>query len=261
MLITELFNGQGLGNQLANYVTVKCLALDKGYKFGVQHPERFKGLSFMDIDFGEKVIGGNTPIEGQEPTQLPENIRYYYKEVTSSYDPKLSRIRDNTSIHGNLQGVDYFRHRKDEVRRWLKVEPLEMDKNTCVINFRGGEYKYVPEFFLPKSYWDDAVAEMLATNPNMTFEVHTDDVEEAQKFFPDYPVTHDVGLNWRSIRYAHYLILSNSSFAILPAFLNENAKRIIAPRFFGRFNVGFWHLEQNYTEGWDWMDINGKIWK
>ena len=30
MIATPLYKGQGLGNQLANYVTVRTLALDKG---------------------------------------------------------------------------------------------------------------------------------------------------------------------------------------------------------------------------------------
>lgn len=259
MLVTPCYNGQGLGNFLANYVTVRCLALDKGYKFGVQYPERFKGASFMNLDMGEPVMGGETPVEGEMPSILPDTIQYWYKEITSGYDPILPQIEDNTLVHGNLQGVNYFKHRKDEVREWLKVEPIATGE-TCIINFRGGEYKYVPSFFLPKSYWDSAIAEMLKTNPAMVFEVHTDDPDEARKFFPDYPIISDIGINWRSIRYAKYLILSNSSFAILPAYLGD-AERIIAPWGFGRYNTGEWLLEQNYIEGWDWLKPDGTIWK
>lgn len=260
MIITELFNGQGLGNQLANYVATRSLALDKGFDFGIQSPHKFKGSGFMKLDFGKEVVGGVTPVEGQEPTELPDGIHTYYKETTSGYDPEFFNIKDGTSIHGNLQGVDYFKHNKDKVREWLKVADFyPLPENLCVINFRGGEYKYVKEFFLPQSYWDQAIIEMKKVNPYMKFEVHTDDVAEAKKFFPNFPCVHDIGLNWRSIRYAHYLIISNSSFAILPAFLNENVKRIIAPWGFGRFNEGYWLLDQNYVEGWDYLDREGNL--
>lgn len=259
MLVTPLYNGQGVGNQLANYVTIRCLALDKGYAFGVQYPERFKCKDFMKVYMGEPVVGGFYSTEGQKPEVLPLGMRRWYKETSSDYDPEIKNLPDHTVIHGNLQGVEYFAHRLNEVRDWLAVEPLQMGVNTCVINFRGGEYKYVPDFFLPQSYWDNAIAEMLKTNPNMKFEVHTDDVEEARKFFPNYPITHDVGINWRSIRYATYLILSNSSFAILPALLNTDVRRIIAPRYFARHNKGYWFLEQNYIKGWDWLDKDNKI--
>lgn len=259
MLITELFNGQGLGNQLSNYVSVRCLALDKGYEFGVQHPERFKGSSFMNLDMGKEVIGGYTPVEGFKPDLLPRGIDHYYKETTSDYDPEFFNIKDNTSIHGNLQGVNYFKHRKEEIKEWLKVKPLDMPKDLCVINFRGGEYKWVPEFFLPQFYWDLAIAEMKKVNPKMRFEVHTDDEFTARQFFPDFPIVQNMEINWRSIRYAHYLILSNSSFALLPAFLNENVKKVIAPWGMGRFNEGYWLLEQNYVEGWDYIDREGNL--
>lgn len=256
MLSTPFFHGQGLGNQLHNYVTVRSLALDKGYDFGVMFPERFKGASFMDLDMGNPVTGGVIPVEGQEPTELPQDFERYYREAmigNGDYDPEIWRLGDNTLIHGNLQGEKYFKHRKNEIREWLKVEPLIMPENLCVINFRGGEYKYVPEFFLPKDYWQEAMRQMKELNPDIYFDVHTDDPETARQFFPDLPVTKDIGLNWRSVRYAKYLILSNSSFGWLPAWLNQDVKKIIAPKFWGRRNKGYWFLEQNYTEGFDYL--------
>ena len=71
MLVTEIYNGQGLGNQLACYVTTKVLALDKGFDFGVLNPHKFKCLDFMDLDFGKKVEGGLIPYEGAPPITLP----------------------------------------------------------------------------------------------------------------------------------------------------------------------------------------------
>lgn len=256
MLVTTIYNGSGLGNQLANYVATRCLAKDKGFKFGVMFPERFKGHSFLKLDMGEKVVGGKIPVEGQPPEVLPKGIEHYYHETTSGYDPEFLTLKDNTLIHGNLQGVNYFKHRKDEVREWLKVEPLEMPDDLCVINFRGGEYKWVSDFFLPYRYWQEAMSRMKEVNPNMRFEVHTDDAETAREFFPTLKITQDIEINWRSIRYAKYLILSNSSFAILPAYLNQDVKKVIAPWGFGRFNTGKWLLEQNYVEEWEWIKNN-----
>lgn len=250
MLSTPFYHGQGLGNQLANYVTVRCLALDKGYDFGVMYPERFKGSSFMNLDMGVKVEPADIPVEGGEPRSLPEPLQAYYREAmidNGEYDPKIFNLEDNTLVHGNLQGEDYFKHRREEIKEWLKVEPLEMPEDLCIINFRGGEYKYVSEFFLPRKYWNDAIYEMIKINPLMRFEVHTDDPDTAREFFP-YPIYRDIALNWRSVRYAKYLILSNSSFGFLPAWLNDIAQKIIAPKFWGRHNKGYWFLEQNYTD-------------
>jgi hypothetical protein len=178
MLATPFYNGQGLGNQLANYVTVRCLAIDKGFDFGVQFPERFKGAHFMGLDMGLPVLNGITSIEGGVPEKLPDGITNYYREEfinNGDYDQNIWNVADNTLIHGNLQGIKYFEHRRGEVDSWLRVEPIEIPENVCIINFRGGEYKYVREFFLPKSYWELGISMMLEHNPNMVFEVHTDD--------------------------------------------------------------------------------------
>ena len=266
MLVTPIFKGQGLGNMLACYITTRVLAFDNDYEFGVITPENFKGYFFKNLEMPE-VTGFEFAVEGQEPTKMPKGYSYYREKTLrnasgddiSPYDEFLKQIGDNVCLHGLLQGEDYFKHRKDLIREWLKVEPIEMPDDMCVINFRGGEYVGVADFFLPQSYWDNAIAEIRKENPNMRFSVQTDDVLTASKFFPQFPITHDIEFNWRCIRYAKYLILSNSSFAFFPAWLNEDVKRVIAPKHWGRFNKGFWSLQQNYTEGWDYLDNNGNI--
>lgn len=258
MLATPCYRGQGLGNFLANYVTVRCLALDKGYGFGVQFPERFKG-HFMNLDMGKPVLNGITTVEGQTPEKLPDGIDYYYREEfinDGDYDLGVLKVKDKTLIHGNLQGVKYFQNRKDEIRKWLAVEPLDLPDDLCIINFRGGEYKWVPDFFLPREYWDRAIAMMREINPNMRFEVHTDDPDEARKFF-DFPIVSGIEINWRTLRYCHYAIVSNSSFAILPVWLNQNIKKVIAPWGMGRYNKDTWLLKQNYIPEWTWIKRTG----
>ena len=202
---------------------------------------------------GLSVLNGVTSVEGQIPDKLPDGFTSYYREEMigqGDYDPHIKEIQDNTLIHGNLQGIEYFKHRRSEIQKWLKVEPLEMSDNICIINFRGGEYKWVKDFFLHQSYWDRAIEMMIAERQDMQFEVHTDDPVEARKFFPDFPIVSDIAINWRSIRYAKYLILSNSSFAILPAWLNDDVKKVIAPWGMGRYNTGQWLLSQNYVPEW-----------
>ncbi len=271
MLVTPMYNGQGLGNQLACYVTTRCIALDKGYDFGVMYPERFKGMIwgpkakynlFKNIDMGHPVVGGVVEVEGQAPKVLPEGIDAYYAEAGDErrgYDTNILNIPDRFMIHGCLQGEEYFKHRKDEIAEWLAVTPKDMPYDLCVINFRGGEYKHVPEFFLPQSYWNLAIENMRRMNSNMRFEVHTDDAITARLFFPDFPIIQNMEDNWRSIRYAYWLILSNSSFAWFPAWLNQNVNKVIAPKYWGRHNKNYWSLEQNKTKGWHYQDSNGHL--
>ena len=97
---------------------------------------------------------------------------------------------------------------------------------------------------LTEEYWNEGMSRMLKINPNMKFEVHTDDEVLAKELFPGFKVIHDIGINWRSMRYAKYAIIANSSFYILPRWLNKGTT--IAPRYFARRNTKVWALPQNY---------------
>ncbi len=276
MIVTELYKGQGLGNQLACYVVTRVIALDKGYAFGIKSPEKWKGAEFMDLDFGQKVIGGKGP-EGGPPKILPEGVKHYYAERKiihplsgadiRTYDENLVNVKDNTKIDGLMQDERYILHRKKEIQEWLRVRKEYecydyADDNTCIINFRGGEYARHPEFFLRKEYWNNAIEYMRKINPNFRFIVITDDVFTAKKFFPDFSVFHfSIAKDYCIIKNAHYLILSNSSFAWFPAWLSENLKFCIAPKYWARHNVsdGYWSLGYNITNGWQYLDREGNM--
>ncbi len=217
--------GSGLGNQLFRYVGSRVMALDKGEEHAMVAPELFKGSSFMNLPLTD--------------AGLEYRIEYPAGKTVVD-DPQGVTIVD-----GEFQGEKDFMHRIDEVREWLKVPPLDMPENTCVIGFRGGEYVGVPDLFLPKSYWEQAISLMHENHPNMIFEVHTDDPYTAKQFFPEFEVIHDVARNWTSVRYAKNLIIANSSFYILPALLNQDVDRVIAPEFWAGYNKGEWQLEEN----------------
>lgn len=276
MIVTELYNGQGLGNQLWCYVVTRCLALDKGYEFGIMCPERFKGAEFLQLDFGKTVIGGSGP-EGGPPIKLPDGIEFYYKEKeiyydkykcpVSDFDIDLLTIQDKTKIEGTFQSEKYILHRKNEIGQWLKVSQVYelnefSDPNLCILNIRGGEYKGNKELILTKKYWMDAITNMLQINKQMKFYIITDDVKYAEKLLPQYKSFHfSIGKDYAIINNAHYLILSNSSFAFFPAWTNEKVKYIIAPKYWARHNIsdGFWALSFNLYQGWMWQDRSGKL--
>jgi hypothetical protein len=276
MLITEIYKGQGLGNQLWCYVVTRCITLQNNYQFGIKSPENFKCSEFMDLDSGYPVIGGRGP-EGGPPVELPQNITYYYRERLirhpvsladiSTFDEDLVNIPDNTKIDGNMQDEKYILNYRDEIRCWLKVKDQfdcydYASDDVCVINFRGGEYKSIKGVFLPQKYWDDAISYMLGINPKFNFIVITDDVKTAKKFFPNYPVNHFlIGKDYSIIKNAHYLIIANSSFAWFPAWLNERVKLCIAPKYWWAHNIsdGYWACDSNLTSGWLYLDRAGKF--
>lgn len=276
MIVTEIYNGQGLGNQLACYVTTRVIAADMGVDFGIMNPHKFKGSEFMNLNYGKPVIGGEGP-EGGPPTVLPNDILHYYKEhwhmlpnrsnITID-DPNLEKISDNTKIDGLFQSENRIIHRKNEICEWLKVNPEKenytfSDPDTCILAFRGGEYKYVPHFFLRAQYWIDSVNHMLKINPKFKFVVVTDDPDCAKQFFPSsFYVTHsELWNDYTIIKNAHYLISSNSSFPYFPTLTSTTLKYVLAPKYWGRHNIsdGYWSLGYNIYRNYNYVDREGNI--
>lgn len=250
MIAGILHEGSGLGNQLHRYIATRCIALDKGYDFGMVNPDYFKGSSFLTLDMGKEIEAGN--YETFEETRINNEQGVDIRP----YDERVKDIKNNTIIDGEFQDERYWEHHK--IQEWLTVTPLHIEDNVCIIGFRGGEYQYFPDLFLTKKYWDDAIDHMLSINPDLKFKVVTDDPVTAALFFPDYEISHEIGTDWRSVRYAKYLILSNSSFFIFPAWLNKRAY-IVAPKYWARHNLSFWALPQNIYKGWHYLDKEGTI--
>lgn len=261
MLSGILHPGSGVGNQLHRYVATRVLAEDKGYEFSMIGQENFKGKDlFPEIDLGAP---NQTPYTlGPGGELIPDSPlkRFAEKKVVENgvdirgYDPEINFVENDTIIDGEFQDLRYFEHRLKDVREWLKTPQLGMPRDVCVIGFRGGEFQYIPELFLPQSYYEEAMAKMRDVNRNMKFIAVTDDPVTASKILPpEVKITHHVETDWRMIRSAAYLIITNSSFYIFPSLLNNYSKLTIAPRFWARRNTGTWALPQNYYPAFTYL--------
>lgn len=276
MLCTRFQFGQGLGNQLFVYVVTRAIALDRGYDYGYEGLENFgdrrynnSGLYFMDMDMGKPVFGITSEYTESE-CRIKTNNSHHDATIGCDIrlvDPRLLTVSDNTRILGIMQGEDYFYHKKEEIKQWLKLKP-EYDckdfthDDICVINFR--DYKGNNELFLSRDYWVRAVYHMLALNPNMQFLVITEAPNVAAEMLPELKdnIYHfDVGKDYAVIKNARWLILSNSSFAYFPAFTNEEARLIIAPKYWARHNVsdGYWSCGYNLYRDFVYMDRQGNL--
>lgn len=272
-MVSGIFHsGSGVGNQLHRYVATRVLALDKGYDFSMVAPENCKVKDFMNLDMGTPFAfdyGTDQKTGKVYPNLYPGHFDNLWEEKTNYYNPEFNFIEDYTIIDGEFQDERYFGHRITEVNGWLRVAPLEVPDDVCVIGFRGGEFALFPELFLGDDYWGPAIAEMQKINPNMRFQVHTDDPVLAEKYFGGhYEVIHNVGVNWRAMRHAKFAIIANSSFYILPRLLrhSQDGKQhpnsadllhyyvtgerdwplTISPRYWARRNTKEWSMPQNY---------------
>ena len=151
-----------------------------------------------------------------------------------------------------------------------------MEKNVCVISFRGGEYRAISKVLLPPSYYENAMACVLTVNPQAKFVVVTDDYRFARMYFQQIPIvssrkipfmrylvlhprSKNIGKDFTYIQRAQYLILSNSSFSWWGAWSNQRNPFVVAPKYWANHNAndGFWSLGDSMTEGWRWLDKNG----
>jgi hypothetical protein len=224
----------------------------------------------MDLDMGQSV-----DIDKIELFYNEEVSRYfidtYYHDIhigcdVSLTDTKLKNIPDNSHILGTMQGPDYFYHRIEEIKQWLKVKP-EYDKydfssdDICILNIRANLDKAV---FLPKSSWIKAINHMLDINPNMSFLVITEDPNTIKQFLPELADnTYDFGIgeDYSIIKNAKYLIASNSSFSIFPSLTSETLKYVIAPKYMLRHNIsdGYWCQGYNIYPKYTYMDREGNL--
>lgn len=249
MIYGIFHKGSGVGNQLHRYVAIRILALEKGYDFGMIAPELFKGKEFIDLDTGGQ---HSSPYYIESPSGKVVVSEYPLWEEWDKqvYDPNFNFVEDNTIVDGNFEDEKYFKDYLPKIDEWLKTETLIYPENTCVIGFRGGEYYTIPELGLPKEYYDRAIEQMKDKGVTK-FEVHTDDVELAKQFFPDYHIIHNVGVNWRAMRYAKYAIIANSSFYVLPRLMNGGLT--IAPRYWNRYNTKRWEYPQGYYKSFKYI--------
>ena len=265
MIGTEFIDGQGLGNQLFCYVTARAVALENGYEFGTAGQERFavnihsdRGMYFMDMDLGHAIS------EDEKKNSAHDLTHGCY---VAGADPAIHRVEDNTLLYGNMQDESYFVKYLPQVKEWLKVKK-EYDsyeysrENLCIINMRGGEYTGSPELLINRKYWLHGMEEMKKIRPDMEFLIITDDVATAQKMLPGIEAHHfDIGKDYVTLKNAYYLLLSNSSFACLPAHTSDTLQFAIAPKYWARHNVsdGYWASEQNIYSLFHYMDRKGRL--
>jgi hypothetical protein len=255
-MITVTMHGR-LGNHLWQYAVCRTIAEKKGYEFSI--PRNFDNIFDCDLGVEEKDIKNHF---------LYENCF----DFVQRYDPNIFNIEDNTKLWGFFQTEKYILDNRENILKWFTLEltsEIELTENTCIINYRGGDYTSIPGVFLDKSYYLNSIEVMKNINPLMEFIVITDDVQNAENIFPDLKIYHKgIKEDFYLVSKAKYLIIANSTFSWWASWLNENAKLIIAPKYWLRPNIkkqenewgnNWWSPSDSLTTRFNYLDRSGNI--
>lgn len=294
MIVTELYDGQGLGNQLWCYFVTKIIAKHNGYDYGIIGKNKFKGKEFIKIDFGNQVINGSGP-EGGPPTKLPDTILNYYKEKQiihpssrldiSDFDEQLWNVHDNTKIDGVMQSYSYIKSYKEYILNSINISSHDRYKkiennNICIIHVRGGDFNNSLAS-LTQKYYNDAMNIFKQNNSNIKFYAVTDDVNTCRNLLPNIPIIGSSELNQQDNHKANHhmggpievdfnilnncinVIISASSFSWWAVWLNKKNINVIAPKYWAAFKQsdGYWSTSDIVVPEWKYLDKNGIIYK
>lgn len=251
-MITVSLYGR-LGNNLWQYAVCRTVAEKNGFDFHI--PRNFPNYFQLNLGVESFKVDNYFPFENNH-------------DAIQKYDSEIWNIKDFTKIDGYFQSEKYIVNNRDNIIKWFNLDkhlfksPIDIDENTCVINFRGGDYTSIEDVFLVKKYWDDSIKKMRDINKNMKFIIITDDIHTASSFFTDIKIYHfDVVSDFMIVRNAPYLIIANSTFSWWGAWLNEIANLIIAPKYWFRYNIsnGWWSPSDSITTRFHYMDRDGNL--
>ena len=269
MLYLEFLDGQGLGNQLWNYVTLRSISKKLGFGYEIINPEKFKGKTFLEISYSENFVDNNLKtFKKKNEINNIYNEKLFYdgelKTFASDFDENILKIKVNTLIRGLFQSEKYLLNNDINEFIKLKKEFNECSKfqNQCLLNIRGGEYKRFKNLILPKTYWINAIKNMKRIKNDLNFSIVTDDYNYASKLLPEIDIlSGNIHDDFSRIFYAKYIIVSNSSFPYFPINLGEKPKKIIAPAHWSRFanTKDKWVSPANYYKNWSYQNELGII--
>ena len=271
MIATIFEKGQGLGNQLWVYCAGKAIAEKYNQEYIVFDPENFKGHHFLEIDVSNsrssKSLDSN--FKSDEWDVLNEECFWDddLKCFSTDYDSRVENINKNTIIRGCFQSEKYFYGFPEKLKSYIKLKDSYLnetlvDKSTCVIYIRGGEYKRHKNLILPDSYWTNAIENMKNIYGIFNFIGVSDDDSYFKEVLPDIDILpgsmeHDFTALYQS----QFAIIANSSWGYFPSKLGLKKKCVIAPQHWGRFNNPFerWASPCNLYSEWMWQDSNGRL--
>ena len=260
LIVGEFYKGQGLGNQLYTYASIRGLARLNNMHFAFAAVDKFKGHDLFELDFGVSDFDYPTRKLFERRCVDP---RCGHDVATSDADLVRQSIEapESVKVEGLLAGTAYwpggmsFLKEILTLRSEVRTAIATCDRDT-LIHVRGGDF-LSSNSQLGKDYYQDALRRLQRGLDQVA--VLTDDSDHARRLLGqnvhvlsddaqgrhDMTANHHRGgsfvLDFIELLQARQIILSNSSFAFWGAALNVNNARVIAPRYWASRSCRYNH--------------------
>jgi len=263
MIIVKIHGG--LGNQMFQYALGQNLSLLHGVPFKIDssylskpnQSNRSLGLHHFQTKMLEATPGEiaayQSPFQKILDRAKPYSQKKNIVERSNTFDPDILKRQDGFFI-GYWNTEKYFKNNEQAIRNDFKLAKpfgsaaenmrvkIASEPNSASLHIRRGDYVSIEKVAqvlgaLPLSYYEKAMSEILAKNPNVHFFIFSDDINWAKENLknnnmtfvssPDIPDYEELVLQSLCL----HNIIANSTFSWWGAWLNENPQKIvIAPK-------------------------------
>jgi hypothetical protein len=254
-MISVYLNGR-LGNNLFQYAFCRIASIKQNCNFYIPN-NRDESISFYSYCSQKTFRYFEMSCESNPHYWTGEklfNIDYGFNDsniIKSVEDINIENVTDGTLLVDFYQSDSYLLdYRNIIINDWYKFNESIVEESKdllnrynideyCYIHLRGGDYKTIPQYFLPISYYVKAINHITEINPKIKFLVITDDIDEGKKMFPKFDViSNTTEIDFYLISQSKYKIIPNSSFSWWASWLSKNNKITIAPNNWFNYNNG-----------------------
>ena len=275
MILVDLKDGQGLGNQLWLLAVGIYISNKKSRKLVIRNIQKFKADDLLTEKFFLYIeLFSNYHLDIVWNVFNPLAFKYGFDEnnIYFQEDKKFLDLFDMfeyIEIDGNYQSITlipepeilnkFFNFNKTKFKRIINYS------NTCLINIRGGEYLgLLKSPCVSLKYIYGCIEIIKKKIPNIDFKIITDDYKFAKIILPEYEILYgNLEQDYLNLESANYLILSNSSFAFFPTYLSNNKKIILAPFMWAgsnNFNKNkIWLSPCNFNKIFSFVNEDGEL--
>ncbi len=274
----------GLGNQLFQYATGRCLADLNNTELKLD-VSSFESYQLRNFDLNAFNLRASFATPGEITRLIPSHNfekafqylsplkkRKYYREKYFHFDDAVLKLGMDVYLKGYFQSEKYFLPIKEKLRNDFSIKKEKpgiagefksqlRDKNSIAVHIRRGDFSKddITMHYhgtLPADYYHHAIRLIQSKLPNPHFYFFSDDIQWVKEnlqvpgaVYVSGEITKNHIEDLYLMSQCRHNIIANSSFSWWGAWLNNNPDKIvIAPKKW--FNKGPKDTQDLIPEGW-----------